>query len=224
MEEYHSWKVDDCPSGIEVHRGTYIRSGSYDRNIVNEINACYGWMEPAGQRVLDIGGCFGGYARLAHYQGATEVHCYEPDAANYRMTQLNCAGLEGVYTHNAALVAGNESSRKFYRTKGRNNGNYSLTEFRGREVVEVACVNFSQAIESISPEVIKMDCEGAEYELLSQSLPSCVRKITMEIHLNKKSWRQQKAGKICSLFTGWKVHKQPKIGLKNWHTIGAWYR
>ena len=69
-----------------------------------------------------------------------------------------------------------------------------------------------------------MDCEGAEYELLQEDLPQFVKKITLEIHLNKKEWRYHKAKKLIDKFQNWNCKIAPKIGDKNWHTLGAWYR
>ena len=69
-----------------------------------------------------------------------------------------------------------------------------------------------------------MDCEGSEYDLLVKPLPDFVKKITIEIHLSRKEWKEEKAKKIIKLFDAWQVHKQPIIGERNWNTIGAWYR
>ena len=69
-----------------------------------------------------------------------------------------------------------------------------------------------------------MDCEGSEYDLIKEPLPDFVKKITMEIHLTKKYWRQGMAQKLIAFFNNWKTFKEPKIGEKNWTTIGAWYR
>ena len=93
-----------------------------------------------------------------------------------------------------------------------------------RKEIKVKCKKFDDVLENLKPSTIKMDCEGAEYDLLQKPLPDYVKKITMEIHFSKKHWRNDLANKLISLFNDWKVHKKPLIGDKNWHTIGAWYR
>ena len=94
----------------------------------------------------------------------------------------------------------------------------------GREKITVNSINFLQELHKYKPSVLKIDCEGGEYDILRIPLPNFVKQVTVEIHLTKKEWRNYKSTKLLKLFQGWKVHKEPVIGEKNWHTIGAWYR
>ena len=69
-----------------------------------------------------------------------------------------------------------------------------------------------------------MDCEGSEYNLLTKPLPNFVKKITLEIHLTRKNWRYSLAPNLINMFNSWNTKVKPKVGDKNWHTLGAWYR
>ena len=68
-----------------------------------------------------------------------------------------------------------------------------------------------------------MDCEGAEFDLLSKRLPSFVKQIALEIHLGKKEWRE-KAHSIVRTFADWECVVQPKLGGKHWFTLAGWRR
>lgn len=206
------------------YKGFYIRENTYDKEIVNEILRTYSWMVPENEKVLDVGGCFGGYSVLAYTQKAKKIYCFEPDQDNFEMVKKNCENKNNIKIFNCALVSNNEKEIKFYKTKGINKGNYSTTHFRGRIETKVKCQNFQKILNELNPTIIKMDCEGAEYDLLKEPLPSYVKKITVEIHLTKKEWRNNMANKLISLFQDWKTFKNPKVGEKNWHTIGAWFR
>ena len=208
----------------EIFKGIEIRKNTRDKKIVNEILWSYAWMLPQGCNVLDIGGCFGGYSFLAHKQGAKKIYCFEPDINNYQMCLLNTANHNGTKCFNEALTSSDEKEMDFYLSQGINKGTHSTIITRGRERVKVKARNFEEVLDELKPEIIKMDCEGSEYDLLVKPLPDYVKKITIEIHLSRKEWRGDKATKIIKLFDTWQVHKQPKIGERNWTTIGAWYR
>jgi FkbM family methyltransferase len=212
------------------YKNIEIRENTYDKKIVDEILKTYSWMVPKDCTVLDIGGCFGGYSFLANEQGAKKIYCFEPEVENYNMCLVNTKNNENTICFNEALVSGQEKEINLYlpknsRKNSRNKGLYSTTHFRGRRVIKVKAKNFHEVLDELKPDVIKMDCEGSEYDLLYKPLPEYVKKITIEIHFHKKEWRTNKAEKLVKLFEGWQVHKQPNINAKGTHTtIGAWYR
>ena len=203
-----------------------IRENTYDKAIVREILRTYSWMVPKDCTVLDVGGCFGGYSFLSHEQGAKKIYCFEPEIENYNMCLINTKNHDNTKCFNEALVSGQEKEINFYVSNGKNKGNYSTTQFRGRKLIKVKARNFEEVLDELKPDVIKMDCEGSEYDLLSKQLPEYVKKITIEIHLNKKEWIH-KAKNLIQLFDTWQIYRQPKFDEKhNWgmSTIGAWYR
>ena len=62
--------------------GLLLRKGSTDHKTLVEIKREYTWMPVKDKKVLDIGGCFGGYSRYALENGAKEVLCIEPEPRN----------------------------------------------------------------------------------------------------------------------------------------------
>ena len=209
---------------ISKFKHCFIRENTYDKAIVNEVLRTYQWMLPKNEVVLDIGACFGAYSVLAQNQGAKEVHCYEPEVNNFQMVLKNVSEYENIYPNNSALVNDNRKEVSFYLTNGINKGNFSTTAFRGRNEIKVNATNFNDILYKIKPTTVKMDCEGSEYNLLDKPLPDFVKKITIEIHFTRKEWRNVLGPKLINLFKDWKVKTKPKIGEKNWTTIGAWYR
>ena len=140
------------------------------------------------------------------------------------MVLKNVSEYPNIYPNNFAVVNDNRKEISFYLTKGINKGNFSTTAFRGRNEIKVNAINFNEILNKIKPTTVKMDCEGSEYNLLDKPLPDYVKKITIEIHLTRKEWRYILGPKLINLFKDWNVKTQPKIGEKNWTTIGAWFR
>jgi FkbM family methyltransferase len=220
--------------------GILIREGTYDKQIISEVKSSYLWMDVKDKVVFEVGGCFGAYSVMALRAGAKKVICFEPDPYNAELIVKNTEEFgERFRLVNAACVSGFETEVDFYKsTSGINHGNYSCTEFRGREKVTVKAVNFNEYLMEYQPDTIKMDCEGAEYDILlgiydeesnttgyeQDGLPSFVKQIAMEIHFSKKEWRTNQGPRLIKMFEDWEAIKQPKITSNNWHTLGGWKR
>lgn len=206
--------------------GLFYRDGTYDLEVIREATRCYADLTVKGRVVMDVGGNIGVFAHQAAKAGATEVHTYEPDASNFGVLVLNVAEFQTVRTYEAALVSGDAREIKFYLTAGINKGSHTMVPTRGRIEVTVAALKFQTELARIRPQVIKMDCEGAEYELLlGCELPDSVREIALELHLNRKDWRAQAVVLIAQLEAQkFRAVKHPKVGGKNWHTVGVWKR
>lgn len=203
----------------------HIRENTYDAFTLKEINRSYGWMNTKGKVVLDIGGHIGSAAVLFANGGARKVISIEPDKDNFRMLQKNTKGLL-VELINAACVENPALEQVLlYTNKGMNKGMHSLVVKRGRGVgILVDAVQFSKLLKKYKPSVLKIDIEGAEYDILTQPLPAYVKEVTMEIHFGKRVNREVRAPELIKLFKGWECIKKPKLDGKNWTTIGAWKR
>jgi len=214
--------------------GLVLRKGSTDHKTLAEIKREYTWMPVENKRVLDIGGCFGGYSSYVIIHGAKEVWCFEPESRNYETILLNVEKARKqnhcrVRVFKKALTWDTiEDVPFFLSTSGKTFGNFSTASYKGREQITVKTAKFKDVLEEFKPEVIKMDCEGQEFDLLREPLPSFVKYFTMEIHFNspstvKPSWREM-APDLIKVFKDWTVVKQPKITSTLWHTIGGWKR
>ena len=210
---------------IKKVNGVWIREDCYDVSTLAEIPSSYGWMDVKNKKVLDIGGCFGGFSHMALERGAKEVTIVEPSKDNIKMIRKNL-GKRATIIHAAAVANKDLKKIDLYKsTSGRSFGNFSTTPIRGRTTETVNTVYFKDLLAKVRPHTIKMDCEGCEYDLLLNiKLPSYVKQIAMEIHLNKKEWREVLYPELLKLFKGWTVVKKPSDTKKNWVTIAGWKR
>lgn len=218
-------RVDGRIVDVETYErdGVLLRSGTYEDTILREIGRAYGWLDLRKKNVLDVGANVGLFSRLALDRGANRVVAVEPEPCNCEMLRLNAPGA----TIFEAAAVSDETVKNvslYVSRSGKNPGNTSTVAFRGREEMRVAAVHFASLIEEYRIDTIKMDCEGAEYDLLSSPLPGTVRQIALEIHLNKREWRSTMARRVIDLFSDWTCVVSPNVGEKNWHTIGGWRR
>ena len=109
--------------------------------------------------------------------------------------------------------------------KHRTFGSISLHIQRGRYAYEVEVCDFKKQVRDWEPDIVKADCEGAEYDFLyGTHMPECVRQVVTELHLNRHEWRHNLAPQVILSFEDWETVTKPWIGPRNWHTIGLWRR
>ena len=197
------------------------RPGTLDEYVMKEQSG----YQPLGlkftDRVMDVGGNIGAFARWAEPQ-CKEVISYEPDNANFQILCENIKGRQSLMAYQAALVGDDRKTVDFYLN---NKGMHSTVERRGRTKVTVPALNFWSELDQHKPNVVKMDIEGGEYDiLLGRELPAYVEKLAIEIHLNDKKWRGLLSvdlhKKLCETF---RVVKEPRFTPKGWATT-AFYR
>jgi len=135
--------------------------------------------------VLDIGLNIGAFTILALQKGAV-VHSYEAEEDNFKIAQHNIKinNLENNYTiNNKAIIGNDDKVRPFSINVKRNKGAHSLVAKRGRDTVNVNCININEVLEKVKPTIIKMDIEGGEYECLKavKSFKG-VKELILEFH------------------------------------------
>lgn len=208
--------------------GLWGRGGTNDIDVMQEVFRSYSLFSYKGKCVLDIGGHIGGFAVMALRDGAKFVASYEPCKESYDILLLNTRKwwlTEQIKNINAAVMHADVGGTVLYKSMtGKNPGSNSVIPFRGRATECVPTVAFSDVLDSVQPDVIKMDCEGAEYSLLLQNaLPLSVHEIVLEIHLNKRLFRER-VYSLISVFDTWEVVHTPKFNEKSWFCLGAWRR
>ncbi len=147
--------------------------------------------------VLDIGGHYGFFSLYALDKGAKEVHVLEPSHTNYKVLAKNLRGFDNVQKYNVALdkdagekeflLVGPSSTNSFYESYNTNEKN--PTSLGQTKTITVNTMNFKHFIDNNNIhrlDAIKMDCEGAEWDILP-SIPDDflrhkVRKISVELH------------------------------------------
>ena len=146
----------------EKHQA-YVRENTLDEYIFAEIRSAYKDLEiKEGDVVLDLGANIGAFAKQAAEKGAI-VHCYEPEPNNFTLLQLNSPNTKN---YKKAVVGKQNGNIKLFINSKRNKGIHMIRPVNGRENIEVETVSFSNLINEIKPNKIKIDVEGAEYGFL----------------------------------------------------------
>lgn len=135
----------------------------------------------AGERVIDCGANVGAFAVLAASAGA-EVTAYEPHPSTFEALERNTAGLS-VRCVRAALVAEVASGGTIAFAAGPGADTHHRVGGTG-PTIEVPAVTLATAIGD-GCDLLKLDCEGAEFELLTATSPESLRRarrIACEVH------------------------------------------
>lgn len=158
--------------------------------------------------VIDIGGNIGTFAIVAA-QGspAGRVLSFEPDAENFRLLKANVA-LNGVAieAHQMAVAAASGHVTLF--TWPWDGGHHTLIAGKlgeGEREQRVPAISLSEIFDRFKVahcDFLKLDCEGAEYEILG-ALPEPywqrIGKISMEYHGKDIEEARVKVGGLCDL-------------------------
>ena len=131
--------------------------------------------------ILDIGANFGLFSLLAaHHCPGSRIHAYEPNPRVFPYAVKNLSLVSGVAVFPAAVgsrpglaLVHDESDSRYAKTIVSENGNIEITALR-------------TAIERLggSVDLLKLDCEGAEWDLFQDPTAfERVKLIRMEYHL-----------------------------------------
>ena len=202
-----------------------VRPGTLDEYVVDEIikkNTYKKLNIYAHDTVLDIGMNIGMFAIKAAQTGA-EVHAYEPDPDNFELAKQNIAlnGLtSNISIYKKAVTGTQDEIRSFSLNVKKNKGAHSLIAKRGRNTIQVNCVNINDVIDQINPTVIKLDIEGGEYEVIKAMNNFTIMEFIIEFHhahlndIKTKTKFHEIIGILEKQFDHVEYKKDPK---------GAWY-
>jgi len=186
---YFFWgRFSSRPGILRLRNGLqfWIRPQSSDRASITEVQMFHPYSDPRpGSVVVDIGANIGAFSLLAS-RTARRVYAVEPIPSNYeilcRNVQLNgappvtamCAAISSENGFSTMSDDGVMSSLKWNRP-----------DKAGATVRTITLKDFIQehAIESV--DFLKMDCEGAEWDILAQtdaSVFGLIQHIEMEYH------------------------------------------
>lgn len=183
-------RVDDRATVFELRSGLRIRTRSgVDASTIAVvfIKDDYGTGVASGT-VIDVGANIGAFALLAATTGARRVIAYEPVSTTCEQLQTNVAlnGLtDRITVHNAGVAA-----RREERTIAisRHGSPFATLYSAGGPHETISCVSLDDAFAENDVghcDILKLDCEGAEFEILYEASDQVLRRITriyLEFH------------------------------------------
>lgn len=145
---------------------------------------------PPAASVLDVGGQVGSFTlAVARAMPEARIHTYEasPFTAGYLQRNVSANGLDGRVVVHAVAMSDREGTFTF--VDGQNaSGHNGLTAPEGSGVeTTVPSTTFDAAVATAggAVQLVKMDVEGAEYDIILTSSPaswSSVERVVMEYH------------------------------------------
>jgi FkbM family methyltransferase len=178
-----SLKKVDIPEKITFH---YI---SNDKGLSKQFGL-YGFREPLNWKnyyefvnkndiVIDIGANIGLFSILS--KNAKKIICVEPikECIPILKKNLHSNGL-----HNKSIVLNMAVGKrgKLYLKKEGHINLSKIVDKKGKGVQEIKSENLKYFDKKYSPNVLRMDVEGYEFEILKEGIPRKINKISMEFH------------------------------------------
>lgn len=150
-----------------------------------------GFMIKEDDTIVDIGaqrGIFSVYAGAFAKKGC--IISFEPESKNFQYLQKNIElnNLENIKVNKCA-IGGERGKRKLYLCEGNNTGGHSLYASYRRGFEEVEIITLGEVFSKYNIQrcnLLKLDCEGSEYEILyslkARNLNK-IEKIAFEHHI-----------------------------------------
>lgn len=182
LKKFH-WSEDAPPI-------TY-REGTSDVAIINAVlvnQQEYSFPSVAAKVVFDIGANIGVTAViLATIYKDAVIHCFEPEQENYDLLAMNTGHLPNVSLHKCGLDNHTGDAMLFGSDDPTNFGGFSAHLKPEKEAIagsKIQIERMSKICDKFgTPDIIKIDCEGAEFNILTD-IPAIdkVLWITGELH------------------------------------------
>ena len=184
--------IRKTPKEMKTKNGLTIMPSSNAHDIVTFVvvfcKKDYGEITP-GSVAVDVGANIGMFSLYALAQGARFVECFEPCKESFQMLKENIK-LNGfdkyVKLHNKAV---SNKDGSFVWIPVSSSPYNAITEVVGNEenkFEKIETVSLETSLESYDKiNLIKMDCEGAEFEIFTSLTPSFLDKvdeIRIELH------------------------------------------
>jgi FkbM family methyltransferase len=159
-----------------------VRGGTDDRHVLFEVfvREIYSTPLPPNAIVVDVGANIGAFTIWAALQGA-RVFSFEPFPTNFALLQRNVAR-SGVRADLFPMAVSShaESRELFLPDNEEYVGRFSLHPGRGARTIRVECTSLDDVVgRNKLPRVdlLKLDCQGSEYEILFGASEDTLRRI-----------------------------------------------
>ena len=136
---------------------------------------------------LDLGTNIGAFTKIALDGGAKRVYGIECDFRNYNIAANNFAASIHANIIHAAVSGSTEDTLKIYKSNAKSNhSSTSIIKRRGtfNEYDDVKNYHIDYLLEEIKPDIIKIDIEGAEYDIIESVLEYKPSILFIELHGN----------------------------------------
>jgi len=149
---------------------------------------------------LDIGGHIGCFAiRMAkQFPKIQKVVSYEalPHNVSFALENIAINDVKGTCEYvQKAIVPGNDKDISFFISS--DSGKHSILPINGRDTIIVPAININEAIKQHGATAIKMDVEGAEYDLIKAVTDwSKIRVVIVEYHFMYKPLKANRVQKF----------------------------
>lgn len=170
----------------------FFREGTSDENIIREViekrtyrRAMIGFDVEPGEKWLDLGGNIGAFAFYCHLKGA-RCDSYEPHPDCFRLLKMN-SRWKGFSKHQSAISGSREPYLKLWSPKKEEQRSRGTIVGRVGLCKESITIPNTYAGELLSKtyDGVKIDIEGAEFDLIDRWLiPDC-KKLCLEYHTSR---------------------------------------
>ena len=184
------------PSRIELRNGLTLILSDQPHDVITFIvvfvKRDYGNIAK-GSQIIDVGANIGMFAVYAAQEGAGRIFCFEPNRDAFRTLEKNIAfnKLEKIVTPLNLAVAGTsgqtvaipKASSPYNHTVAATAIDAAADGYDMVETVSLADFMRDQGLRRV--DLLKMDCEGAEYDIFPNLAPetiAAIRSIRMEVH------------------------------------------
>ena len=176
------------PGGIRL----FVRSPGGDKGIVNEIFVHKEYTHEIGENdiIVDIGAHIGAFSVVAGKKASKgKVFSYEPEPSNFQQLKKNVElnNLQNVSIFNMGVL-GSKGTKEFY-SSNQHTGGSSVLKVPGKKIsasfTTIEDIFQENGLEKI--DYLKMDVEGAEYDILMKTPSACLAKIAY-LALETHNW------------------------------------
>lgn len=188
-----------------------LRKKSYDSYILNQVEKTYNLVNPYNKVILDIGACFGAVATYFAQNKASLVIAIEPELNNFIALVKNSQYYDNILPVFGAVTETIEHLGNLYKHES-NDYMHGLEckSYHKKHTQQVPLYNFNNLIKQYQPNVLKIDCEGAELNFIHGDLPNFVTHVFVEFHLGSPN-KIGKAQEIIKSFSTWETLVSPLI-------------